>query len=448
MAAGPQSLRARLWAWGNQHLRIAVAGGGYVGLVTAAGLASLGHRVAVVEARRDRVEALQAARLPIREPGLEELWSRGMEDGLSVASRGEPVYANSQLILVCVGTPPEGDGTQDLSYVLGVCKEIGTALGASSYNTVVAMKSTVLPGTTEEIVGPFLEKTSGRRAGTDFGLAAVPEFLSQGSAVEDFLKPKRIVIGALDASSAEVLLAAHEDLPGERVVTDPRTAEMIKYASNAFLASRVSLSNEIGNLCKVLGIDSYRVLEAVGMDDRIGPKFLRPGVGFGGSCFSKDVQALAVQAERLGMIPRILQATVEINEEQPGRMVTLLKLRLGELKDRRVALLGLAFKPKTDDVRESRGLAVARLLVDAGAHVVAYDPQATDNARSVAPQLEYAGTAADALRGADACLITTEWPEFAELRDEFKAMRRPLVVDGRRALNPDGLGIDYEGLCW
>ncbi len=429
-------------------VRIAVVGGGYVGLVTAAGLASLGHEVTVVEVREDRLAALQAGRLPIREPGLNHLWWKGMQDGLKVSSDGKEVYPTVDLVMVCVGTPSNADGTQNLTYVKGAAEEIGHSIRGSRLHPVVAIKSTVLPGTTEQVVLPLLEGASEGRVGRDFGLAAVPEFLSQGTAVEDFLHPKRIVIGTLDRPSEELLLAAHNGLPGKRIVTNPRTAEMIKYASNAFLASRVSLSNEIGNICKALGIDAYRVLEAVGMDERIGPKFLRPGVGFGGSCFCKDVQALAAQAETLGVSPRLLRGTLEVNEEQPRRMVELLQRRLGDLKGRRIAVLGLAFKPNTDDIRESRGLAVAKLLLSVGAHVVAYDPEAGSNARAEAAELEIAGGARKALEGADACLITTEWPEFAGLREEFKIMRRPLVVDGRRALDPEGLGIEYEGLCW
>ncbi len=433
---------------GGGPLRIAVAGGGYVGLVTAAGLASLGHRVNVVEVRRAWVNALQAGQLPISEPGLDELWSKVIGDELHVTAEGDKIYGASDLILVCVGTPSREDGTQDLSYIRAAVQEIGEVMSGSVVNPVVAIKSSVLPGTADEVVRPLLEKASGRRAGADFGLANVPEFLAEGTAVGDFLNPQRIVVGALDKPSAERVLAAHEGIGGRRIVTDLRTAEMIKYTSNAFLASRVSLSNEIGNMCKALSIDAYKVLEAVGMDDRIGPKFLRAGVGFGGSCFSKDVRALATQAGDLGLEARLLRAILEVNEGQPGRLVDLLERKLGSLRGRRIALLGLAFKPGTSDVRESRGLAVARLLLQVGARVVAYDPEAAPNARAEVPDLEYEGSAREALEGADGAVITTEWPEFSGLKEEFKSMKRPLVLDGRRALNPEGLGIEYEGLCW
>ncbi len=433
---------------GVPPLRIAIAGGGYVGLVTAAGLATLGHRITVAEAQEDRVHDLRAGRLPIREPGLGALWDRAMERGLAVTAPGEQAYAEAQLIIICVGTPPRDDWTQDLASLEGAARDIGSALAHSHQYSVVAVKSTVLPGTTQGPIRSAVEKASGRRAGGDFGLASVPEFLAEGNAVEDFLNPKRIVVGGLDDASTKMVLAAHEGLPGPRVVTDIPTAEMIKYVSNAFLAARVSLSNEIGNICKALGIDARRVLEAVGMDDRIGPKFLRSGVGFGGSCFAKDVRALAVRADTLALGSQMLRATLQVNEEQPRRLVELLRGRLDSLSGRRIALLGLAFKPGTDDVRESRGLAVARLLVQAGARVVAYDPMAIPNARRVAQDLEYVGTSAAALEGADACVIATEWPEFAHLGREFKAMRRGLVVDGRGALDPRDLNIEYEGLCW
>ncbi len=433
---------------GSGPLRVAIAGGGYVGLVTAAGLTTLGHQVTVVEAREDRVKALEEGRLPIREPALDDLWARGTKDGLKVKAVGDGVYGSADLILICVGTPALEDGAQDLGFVRKAVQEIGGAIQGSGAYPVVAMKSTVLPGTTEGLVKATLEAATHGKAGRDFGLASVPEFLAQGSAVQDFLHPSRIVVGALDQPSIELVLGAHEGLPGRRIVTDPRTAEMIKYTSNAFLASRVSLSNEIGNMCKALGIDANRVLEVVGMDERIGPKYLLPGLGFGGSCLAKDVSALAAQAETLGLNPMMLRATLKVNEDQPRRLVDLLGGRLGGLEGRRIALLGLAFKPGTDDIRESRGLEVGRLLVKAGAQVVAYDPMALSNARAVAPELEYTGGSAEALAGADACVIATEWPEFGRLETEFRAMKRPLVVDGRRALLPQGLPIEYEGLCW
>ncbi len=430
------------------HLKIAIVGGGYVGLVTAAGLASHGHKVTVMEVEEGRLKELEAGRLPIREPGLEALWSKAVEGGLRVAHPKEGGYRAAELMIVCVGTPTREDGTQDLAHIKGAAADIGEGLRDSHGYAVVAIKSTVLPGTTEGVVRPILERASGRRAGPDFGLAAVPEFLAQGSAVQDFLHPNRIVIGGLDKASAEVLLRAFAKLPGPRMVTDLGTAEMIKYASNAFLASRISLTNEIANLCKAQGLDTLQVLEAVGMDDRIGPKFLRPGVGFGGSCFAKDVQALTARATSIGVIPRMLRATIEVNEDQPLRLVGLLDQKLGGVKGRRIALLGLAFKPGTDDIRESRGLVIASLLRRAGAHVVAFDPEAVPSARAASPDLEYASDARKCLAGAEACVIATEWPEFSRLRNEFGAMKRPLVVDGRRGLDPVGLGIEYVGLCW
>jgi len=272
-----------------------------------------------------------------------------------------------------------------------------------------------------------------------------PEFLREGKAVYDFMNPDKIVIGG-DPSSAEMVARLYEKIPCKATLTDIRTSEMIKYANNSFLATKISFANEIGNICKKLGIDVYEVMSAIGKDFRISEHFLNAGAGFGGSCFPKDVKALIGRAEELGCDPLILRAVVQVNEEQPMRMIELLVKRIGDVRGRRIAVLGLAFKNDTDDIREARSIPVIRKLLGMGASVAAYDPLAAENMRAVFPDVEYCQSATDALSGADGCLIMTEWDEFGSLDREFDAMNEIVVIDGRRAVSLDR-GV-YEGICW
>jgi UDPglucose 6-dehydrogenase len=423
-------------------------GGGYVGLVTAAGFASLGHEVTCVEVDPARAGALEKDVLPIHEEGLEELWREVRGHTLSLARRGEEAYRRADIVMICVGTPSLPDGSIDLKYVVQAAQEVGAAIAGRRPRPVVVVKSTVVPGTTEAIILPALEGESGGKAGRDFGLAVCPEFLAEGSALRDFLKPDRVVVGGIDDPSREAVAAIHEPLGAPIVRTDLRTAEMVKYASNAFLAARVSLANEIGNICKSLGIDAYEVMEAVGMDHRIGPHFLRSGLGFGGSCFPKDLRALATAARSLGIKPAMVEAILAVNEGQPQRMLEVARRKLGGLRGKRIAVLGLAFKGGTDDVRESRAIPLMEALKGEGAHVVAYDPKAMEGMKALVGGVEYASSAAEALREAEACLVAADWPEFSRLGEEFGGMKRRLIIDGRRIIEPTAEGIEYEGLCW
>ncbi|MDN5340801.1 MAG: UDPglucose 6-dehydrogenase [Euryarchaeota archaeon] len=421
-------------------MRITVVGGGYVGLVTGACFAELGHTVNIVEIDAEKAAAINAGRAPIHERGLDALLERHAGKRLRAGTDYGPV-ADADISFVCVGTPPAADGSADLSMVAAASRSIGEALRAGKKSHTVVVKSTVPPGTTAGLVVPTVLERSGR---DDIGFAMNPEFLREGRAVEDFLHPDRIVIGGRDDRSADMVAAVYRGLAAPVVRCNLTAAEMIKYASNALLATKISFANEVGNVCKRLGIDVYEVMEGVGMDHRVSPHFLSAGAGFGGSCFPKDVAALVSLAESLGEEPSLLRSVLDVNDRQPLRMVRLLEERIGDLSGKRVAVLGLAFKDNTDDIRESRAIPVIAELLRRGATVAAYDPLAVASMRRVFPGIDYAASAADALRGADACLVMTEWPEFSDLNGEFDLMRTRVVIEGRRILSCDG----KEGICW
>ncbi len=326
----------------------------------------------------------------------------------------------------------------------------------------MVVKSTVVPETTEKVVLPILEEHSGKsRSNGEFGIAMNPEFLREGKAVYDFMHPDKIVVGSLDKRAGDIVASLYKDLKCEITRTNPRTAEMIKYANNAFLATKISFVNEIGNICKELDIDTYEVMKAVGKDFRIGQYFLNSGAGFGGSCFPKDVKALIGKASEIGYEPVLLKSVIEVNEKQPSRMVYLLKNRLGDLEGKKITVLGLAFKNDTDDIRESRSIPVIKELLDNGAIVHAYDPMANENMSKLFVDIQYYSSARNALIGTDACLIMTEWAEFRSLDNEFDVMENKLIIDGRHILTPKKAidkqlklsakakaDVEYVGLCW
>ena len=421
-------------------MNVSIIGTGYVGTVTGACLAELGHDVICVDIDQQKVDWINAGIAPIHEPGLSELLKKHAGIRLRATTDYNDAIPNSDLTFICVGTPSGEDGRIDLSIVRSASKSIGEALsGRRSYHVVV-VKSTVVPETTEKVVAPLVR-------GENVGIAMNPEFLREGKAVYDFMNPDKIVVGG-DPRAVEMVASLYEGIPCEITRTDIRTAEMIKYANNSFLAAKISFANEIGNICKKLGIDVYDVMSAIGKDFRISEHFLNAGAGFGGSCFPKDVRALIGKAEELGYDPMLLNAVIEVNEEQPMRMVKLLVEHIGDLRNRRIAVLGLAFKNDTDDIRESRSIPVITELLNLGAQVSAYDPLAELNMRKIFPEIDYCESALDALNGADACLIMTEWDEFRSLDKEFDAMKNLVVIDGRRVVSLDhGRGI-YEGICW
>ncbi|HIE32373.1 MAG TPA: UDP-glucose/GDP-mannose dehydrogenase family protein, partial [Methanosarcinales archaeon] len=343
-------------------------------------------------------------------------------------------------------TPSREDGSIDLSIVRSASESIGEALleaGKESYHVVV-VKSTVVPGTTDEVVAPLVMGEDGVD-GRNIGIAMNPEFLREGKAVYDFMNPDKIVVGG-DQRATSIVARLYEKIPREVTFTNTRTAEMIKYANNSFLATKISFANEIGNICKKLGIDVYEVMSAVGKDFRISEHFLNAGAGFGGSCFPKDVKALIGRSKELGYDPLLLNAVIKVNEEQPMRMIELLTNRIGDVRNRRIAVLGLSFKNDTDDIREARSIPVIQELLARGATVAAYDPLAAENMRKLFPEVEYSQNAEGALKDADACLIMTEWDEFGTLDHEFDAMKSIIVIDGRRMVSLDR-GV-YDGICW
>jgi UDPglucose 6-dehydrogenase len=336
-----------------------------------------------------------------------------------------------------------------LKYIKESTKQIAGILKSKKSFHVIVVKSTVIPGTTDEVVTPMLEKISGKKAGVDFGIAMNPEFLREGLAVEDFRKPDRIVLGHSDPQTLGVLEKIYEEFNSPIVKTDVKTAEMIKYASNAFLATKISFINEIGNVCKKLGIDVYKVSEGMGLDHRIGPYFLRAGPGFGGSCFPKDVKSLIYKSREVDVKPAILEAVLDVNRKQPYRVIELAKRKVKSLKGKRVAVLGLAFKGDTDDMRESPAIVVVNQLLKEKASVFAYDPKAMENAKKIfGNRIKYCQTSQQALKDADIALIVTEWKEFKNL--DLSVMKNKVVVDARRMLlhHNQTPGIDYEGLCW
>jgi len=424
-------------------MQICVIGAGYVGVVTGACLASTGNHITFIDIDQDKIDRLNNATAPIYEEGLQELLQENRKR-ISATDDYDAV-ADSDVVFICVGTPSRENGGIDLSYVKKAAEQVGKRLGERWQ--LVVVKSTVIPGTTMNIVKPLLEQASGKTAGSDFDVAMNPEFLREGIAIQDFMQPDRIVIGTTSQQARELLEKLYEPFDAPLYVTSPSTAEMVKYASNALLATKISYANEIGSLCKQHGIDTYQVMEAVGMDHRIASSFLRAGAGFGGSCFPKDVRALIATGGDAGQPMHLLRAVMQVNDMQPHRMLELLKKHVGDLKDKHIAVLGLAFKPGTDDIRESRSIPVIRTLLDQNAHVSAYDPMATDNMREVFPDICYTDSPEEALDDADGCLVMTDWPMFAEL--DFTGMAQPIVIDGRRVIPEEKrTDITYEGICW
>ncbi len=418
---------------------IGVIGVGWVGLVTAACFAELGHEVHCRDIVQEKVDALSRGELPIFEPGLPELVERGRERLHFTTDMGQVLDA-ARLLFCCVDTPPTYSGDADLSRVERVLEEIG-----ASPDHALVMKSTVPVGTGSSI----------RRRSNGLGYLSNPEFLKEGSAVQDFMNPDRVVVGADGNSSqfAERVAALYEPLGAPIVRTDVASAEMIKLASNAFLATKISFINEIANVSEELGADVNEVARGMGLDERIGPQFLKAGIGYGGSCFPKDVSALKQLAGNTGYHFQLLTAVIEVNELQKRRTVSKLKKHLGSLVGKEIALLGVAFKPNTDDIREATSLVLAGRLQGEGASVRAYDPVAGERAESaLGGGVRIAESAKEALRDADAAVLVTEWPEFAELdwEDEVKQlMKTPLIVDGRNFLDREKLtaaGFTYEGV--
>ncbi|HMU25770.1 MAG TPA: UDP-glucose/GDP-mannose dehydrogenase family protein [Solirubrobacterales bacterium] len=416
---------------------VGVIGVGWVGLVTAACFAELGHPVIARDVVQEKVDALSRGEITIHEPGLAELLERN-RDRLTFTTDMDELLNGARLLFVCVDTPPTYSGDADLSRVRSVVEDL-----SADGDHVLIMKSTVPAGTGASI----------RRELPGLAYVSCPEFLKEGTAVEDFMHPDRVVVGSEpeDSAAAEEVADLYRPLGGEFVMTDTSSAEMIKLASNAYLATRISFINEIANVCEEVGADVSEVARGMGLDERIGPHFLRPGIGFGGSCFPKDVNALKLLAGNSGYHFQLLNSVIEVNELQKRRVVSKLTKHLGPLVGKRIALLGLAFKPDTDDMREASSLVLSARLRGEGAEVVAYDPVAMSNARSLLPGVEMSDTAQEALAGSDAAVLVTEWSEFKEIdwTEAADRMRRPLLIDGRNFLDAGQLrsaGFLYEGI--
>jgi UDPglucose 6-dehydrogenase len=428
-------------------MNLSVIGSGYVGTTHAACLAELGHDVVAIDIDEDIVAAINDGRAPIHEPGLDDLVAKHSGDRLRATTDYDAV-TGTEVTFVCVQTPSADDGGQDLTAYEAVAHSLGEQLPAADEGHLVVTKSTVLPYTGDEVLAPILEAESGLRVGEDFHVTMNPEFLREGSAVDDFHDPDKIVLGGSEYAHDRLrdLYAPLIEAADPAVVeTGLREAELIKYANNAFLAAKVSLVNDLGNVCKELGIDSYEIAEAVGLDDRIGAQFMRSGLGWGGSCFPKDVDALRWLSRQHDYEPAVFDAAVAVNDGQPTRLVDLLERHV-DPEGARVAVLGLSFKPGTDDVRNSRALDVIAELHERGADVVAHDPAAMDEVRERLPELTYADGPQAALAGADAVCICTGWSEFDDL--DYSGMARSVVIDGRRVeVDRDAVDV-YEGLCW
>ena len=434
-------------------MKLAIVGAGYVGLVTAACFAEMGNEVICVDADAEKINGLKKGRIPIYEPGLEDYVRRNYQEKRLFFTTDLPgAVQKSLVIFIAVGTPQDKDGSADLSAVLAVAREIGQHL--NGYKVIVE-KSTVPVGTAAKVRAVMNEQLAARDVVFEYDVVSNPEFLKEGTALDDFMKPDRIVVGCDDVRVAELMKELYAPFVRTHhpiIIMNVVSAELTKYAANAFLATKISFINEIANICSLTGADISMVRQGIGSDSRIGHLFLFPGLGYGGSCFPKDMQALIHTARSLGYTPRLLDAAEAINFDQREKFVDIIKNHFkGDLKGKTLAMWGLSFKAGTDDVREAPGLTVISRLVEAGAKVQAYDPQAMTTARQELgemPQVSYAASAYEALNGADALVINTEWSSFREPDFERikSKMKKPLIFDGRNLYNPvkmAQLGIQY-----
>ncbi|MCR9268706.1 MAG: UDP-glucose/GDP-mannose dehydrogenase family protein [Hyphomonadaceae bacterium] len=441
-------------------MKVSIVGTGYVGLVSGACLAHLGHQVTCVDIDPAKVEMIARKDPPIYEKGLQELLDANVPERLTATTDLRAAVLDSDLSLIAVGTPFDGQ-IIDLKFIKQVAQEIGEALAEKDSWHMVVVKSTVVPGTTTDVVLPILEQASGKKAGIDFGVGMNPEFLREGEAIEDFMEPDRIVFGGIDERSIDALAELYEVFEtADKVRTDPSTAEMIKYTANSLLATLISFSNEIANLCAVQRVDVAEAMQGVHLDRRFSPiletgervrpgfvSYVWPGAGFGGSCFPKDVKALVAHGENSGIPMQLLRSVIEVNNRQPQKMIDMLEKELGNIAGSDITVLGVAFKPGTDDIRESPSLPVIEALAAKGAKVTAFDPIARHEAEHVlGDRVIFRDTLEDALNGAKAILLMTAWPEFRDLPEMLaKGESAPLLIDGRRMLNKNSVDR-YAGI--
>ncbi len=427
--------------------KICVIGTGYVGLVTGTCFADLGNQVTCMDVDPERIHHLHQGIMPIYEPGLEQLVKQNVQAGrLFFTTEYPDGLKDAEFAIIAVGTPSGVDGEADLQYVRSAAEAIADHV---NHPVVVVNKSTVPVGTGDWVADVIKKRRNGKPL--TFSVVSNPEFLREGSAINDFMNPDRVVLGSLNRDAAAQVGQLYSSLRCPVLITDLRTAEMIKYASNAFLATRISFINEIANMCEEMGADVREVARGMGMDKRIGHAFLDAGVGWGGSCFPKDVKALAHMAVLHGTHPQLLQAVMEINRNQRRKVIFKLRKELGSLDEKVVGVLGISFKPNTDDIRDAPALEIIHLLQNEGATVRAYDPQAMDNAARMMPRLKLCKDPYEVADQADALILTTEWNEFKQL--DFSRvlglMRRPIIMDGRNLWDPDHLrqmGFTYYGM--
>ena len=422
-------------------------GVGYVGLCTAVGFASKGYSVTASDSATEKVAKVLDGIPPFHEPGLQEMLKKSIRNGLlqCLVNGTEEAVLKTDITFVAVGTPSKPDGSIDLQFVEAAAHDIGKAIKQKNEYHLIAVKSTVIPGTTQNIIKPILENESGKKCGQDFGLCMNPEFLRQGSALADTSNPDRIVMGGNDKKSTATIENLYKNFYAPKVPpiirTSLTTAELIKYASNAMLATKISSINTIANICeKIPGADVKAVAEAMGLDKRIGPLFLDAGLGYGGSCFPKDIKALIACSKAFGYTPELLESVEAINKTQPLKAVQFCRELLGNLEGKHIAILGLAFKPDTDDMREARVVPIVNQLLKEGASVTAYDPIAMPVAKTIfQSKIQYAPSAINCLKNTDCCIIVTEWAEFKKLTPEdfTKNMKQPNLIDGRRIYNPE-----------
>ena len=427
--------------------KICVIGTGYVGLVTGTCFADLGNEVNCLDVDPNRIEQLNQNIMPIYEPGLEQLVSQNVKAGrLHFTTDYVKALTGAEFAFIAVGTPSGVDGEADLQFVRQAAEQVAVLV---DHPIIVVNKSTVPVGTGDWVAEVIKKRRSGKPL--DFSVVSNPEFLREGSAINDFMYPDRVVLGSTDRKAAEEVALLYAPLRAPALITDLRTAEMIKYASNAFLATRISFINEIANMCEELGADVREVARGMGLDKRIGPAFLDAGLGWGGSCFPKDVKALAHMAVLHGTQPQLLQAVMEINRNQRRRAVYKLRKALGGLDEKVIGVLGLSFKPNTDDMREAPAVEVIHLLQNEGAHIQAYDPQAMNNAKEILKKVTLCADAYEVAKGADALVLATEWNEFKQLdfKRIQKLMRQKVILDGRNLWEPAQLrelGFIYFGV--
>jgi len=426
--------------------KLSFVGMGLVGLCTAVCFATKDYKVIASEIDKAKANQVKEGNPPFFEPNLEELLRRAVKSGnLKVVTNNEEAILQSDITFITVGTPSKQDGSIDLQYIINASEEISKALEKKKTAHLVAIKSTVTPGTTQDVVKPMLEKYSGKKCGKSIFLCFNPEFLAEGNAIKGILNPDCIVIGGHNKISAGKLENLYKEFHKENlppiIKTNIPTAELIKYANNAFLATKVSFINTIANICeKTLGADITKIAQAIGKDHRINPHFLDAGLGWGGSCFPKDLRAFIAYSEKLGYNPTLIQATYRANQDQIEFAIQKVKKGLETLKGKKITILGLAFKPNTDDIREAPAIKIINQLRKEGAMITAYDPMAIPNTKKLIGQrINYASSAIECLRNADLAILVTEWEEFKKLKPEdfIQNMRKPILIDGRRIYNPE-----------